>query len=113
MSKKLIQIFVLVLFFTSNVVANSELEKLHIIDWHVHVAGLGYGDSGNFINDAMRNNFRFRFFLNWMNVTEEELIKNGDQIVVKRLNEKIEQSKYIDQAVILALDGVIDKKRKR
>jgi len=38
------------------------------------------------------------------------LEKHGDQIVVQRLNKQLEQSKYIDQAVILALDGVIDKK---
>ncbi|MCZ6803436.1 MAG: amidohydrolase family protein [Proteobacteria bacterium] len=90
-------------------IANEDLEQLTITDWHVHVAGLGHGDSGNYVNEAMRNNYRFKFFLKWMNVTEEELETLGDQIVVKRLNEKIEQSKYIDKAIILALDGVIDK----
>ena len=30
-----------------------------IVDIHVHVAGLGYGNSGSFINEDMRNNFRF------------------------------------------------------
>ena len=89
--------------------ADDELEQLTITDWHVHVAGLGHGNSGNFINDAMRNNFRFNFFLKWMNVTVDDLKQQGDQVVVKRLNEKIEQSKYIDQAIILALDGVINK----
>lgn len=101
-------------FCTSYPVAASDiLEQLDIIDWHVHVAGLGHGDSGNFINDAMRNNYRFNFFVKWMNVTVEELEKQGDQIVVERLNEKITQSKYIDKAVILALDGVIDKTTKQ
>lgn len=89
--------------------ADEELANLTITDWHVHVAGLGYRDSGNFVNDAMRNNFRFDFFLKWMNVTEEDLKTLGDQIVVKRLNDQIEESKYIDQAIILALDGVVDK----
>ncbi len=92
------------------VYANEDLEKLTITDWHVHVAGLGHGDSGNYVNEAMRNNFRFYFFLKWLNVTEEDLRTYGDQIVVKRLNDQIEKSKYIDQVVILALDGVIDKK---
>lgn len=90
--------------------ANDALEQLTITDWHVHVAGLGYGDSDNYINKAMRDNYRFKFFLKWMNVTEKELESQGDQLVVKRLNDKIEQSRYIDRAVILALDGVIDKK---
>ncbi len=88
---------------------NQELEQLSITDWHVHVAGLGHGNSGNYINEAMYKNYRFKFFLKWMNVTEEELETHGDQLVVKRLNDKIEQSRYIDKAVILALDGVIDK----
>ena len=88
------------------------LEEAHIIDWHVHVAGLGFGDSGNFVNDEMRNNFRFKFFLSWMDVTEKELEENGDQILVKKLNDKIAQSKYIDQAIVLAMDGVIDETSK-
>ena len=96
----------------SDVLVLDPLEEAHIIDWHVHVAGLGYGDSGNFANEEMQNNYRFKFFLNWMNVSEEELEENGDQILIKKLNDKITQSKYIDQAIVLALDGVIDEKTK-
>jgi predicted TIM-barrel fold metal-dependent hydrolase len=90
------------------VFAAGSLEDRHIIDWHVHVAGLGYGDSDAFINTEMHENFRFGYFMRWMGVTEKELKNNGDQLVVKRLDEKIRQSRYIDQAVVLALDGVID-----
>jgi uncharacterized protein len=92
-----------------NAFATEDLEQLTIIDWHVHIAGLGHGDSGNFVNQKMRNNFRFRYFMKWMNVTETELETYGDQIVVERLNEGIEQSNYIDFAVVLAIDGVIDR----
>jgi len=102
--------FILNFIAVTNIFADEQLEKLTITDWHVHVAGLGYGNSENFVNEAMRNNYRFNFFLKWMNVTKEELKTRGDQIVVKRLNEQIEQSKYVDQVVVLALDGVIDKK---
>jgi len=91
------------------VTADDRLEDMHIIDWHAHVAGLGYGDSGAFINDEMRNNFRVRFFMRWLGVTEKELEAEGDQIVVRRLSEKIAQSKYVDQAVALAFDGIVDK----
>ena len=104
--------FLIVIFSTFSgrtAFAADGLEDLHIIDWHVHAAGLGYGDSGAFINEEMRNNYRMKFFLNWMDVTEEELETEGDQILFKKLHEKISQSKYVDQAVILALDGVIDK----
>jgi uncharacterized protein len=113
MKVKLLSLLIsLNLLIISFVFANEELEDLNIIDWHVHVAGLGYGDTGNFVNDELRNNFRFDFFLNWLNVTEEELNEFGDQIVVKKLNSQIELSKYVDQVVILALDGVIDKESK-
>jgi uncharacterized protein len=114
-SKFRIKILILIALSISlrGISANEELEQLKITDWHVHVAGLGHGNSGNFINDEMKNNFRFKFFLNWMDVTEQELQMLGDQIVVKRLNDKLEQSRYIDQAIILALDGVIDKETKQ
>lgn len=108
-NKSFIVLFISLILFVNAVFADDELQKLNITDWHVHVAGLGHGESGNFINDTMRNNFRFNFFLKWMNVTEEDLETYGDQIVVQRLNKKIEESKYIDQAIIFALDGVIDK----
>ncbi|RKZ69346.1 MAG: metal-dependent hydrolase [Gammaproteobacteria bacterium] len=105
-------IFLLLIGCSQPVLDPDPLEQAHIIDWHVHVAGMGFGDSGNFINEEMRDNFRFDFFLSWMDVTEKELEKNGDQILVKKLNNRIVQSKYVDQAVVLALDGVIDEKTK-
>jgi len=111
MTTKLLQLLPLLLFNAgaSNMVfAGDALEDLHIIDWHVHVAGLGYGGSGAFINQEMRDNFRFGFFLKWMQVTEEELEHEGDQIVIKKLSANLAQSKYVDQAVVLAMDGVID-----
>lgn len=107
-------IFLYFIFFTflSNDAASDDLENLHIVDWHTHVAGLGFGDSGCFINKEMRDNFRFRFFMKWMDVSEEELSTVGDQIVVKKLSDKITQSRYVDQAIVLALDGVIDQETK-
>lgn len=113
-TKKWIKIFLVLSAlsaFQQNAHADPALEAMHIIDWHVHVAGLGFGGSGNFINDTMRNNYRFRFFMKWMGVTEKELEEHGDQILVAKLNTRIENSKYVDQAVILALDGVIDETR--
>ncbi len=79
-----------------------------IIDLHVHVAGLGYGDSGSFINEQMRDNIRFPFYLWSMDVTEEELIQQGDQILFKKLSDKIARSETVKKAVILAMDGFID-----
>ena len=85
------------------------LEDLQIIDWHVHTAGLGYGDSGCFINEKMRASLRFKFFLKMFDVTQDELKEYGDRVIFRKLDRKIRESRYVDQAVILALDGVIDK----
>jgi uncharacterized protein len=78
-----------------------------IVDMHVHVAGLGYGDSGCFINESMRENFRFPFYLGSMGVTEDELKEHGDRLMFKQLSDKIAASQSVNQAVILALDGYV------
>ncbi|MEN8132806.1 MAG: amidohydrolase family protein [Pseudomonadota bacterium] len=95
---------------------NTKLDSLKpssgktIIDMHVHVAGLGYGDSGCYINEAMRSNFRFPFYLWAMDVTEEELKRHGDRILFDKLSSKIAASETISKAVILAMDGYINDK---
>jgi predicted TIM-barrel fold metal-dependent hydrolase len=85
-------------------------EGKHIIDFHAHVAGLGYGGSGCFVNDEMRNNFRFKFYLMAMGVSLKELEKQGDQIIFKKISDAVAQSKTVNKTVILSLDGVINEK---
>lgn len=100
----------LIYIFTTNpVVSEEELERLEVIDWHTHVAGLGYGDSGNFVNEKMQNNFRFWFFMKWMNVNKSDLENHGDRIVVERLNTSLVESRFVDKAVVLAIDGRINR----
>ncbi len=79
-----------------------------IIDFHTHVAGLGYGNSGCFINREMRDNIRFPLYLWAMGVSLDELEAQGDSIVVKKVSDAVAQSTRVDKAVILAMDGVID-----
>lgn len=79
-----------------------------IIDFHTHVAGLGYGNSGCFINQEMRGNIRFPLYLWAMGVSLDELEAQGDSIVVKKVSDAVAQSTRVDKAVILAMDGVID-----
>lgn len=83
-------------------------DNKEIIDFHVHTAGLGFGNSGCFINEEMRNNFRFKFYLMAMGTSLKELEKEGDQIVFKKISDAVTQSKVVSKAVILSLDGVID-----
>ncbi len=79
-----------------------------IIDSHVHVAGLGYGGSGSFVNDEMRNNVRFPFYLWAMGVSEDELAQHGDRILFDKISSAIAASKTVGQAVVLAMDGYVD-----
>ena len=81
--------------------------KNSIIDIHVHVAGLGYGNSGCFVSREMRDNFRFPVYLWAMGVTQEELEQFGDKILFDKLSRRIAAAKMVDKAVILAMDGYV------
>ena len=78
------------------------------VDAHVHTAGLGYGDSGAFINAQMRDSYKFPVYLWAIGVNEEELKANGDGYVIDQIAASIRQSQRVRTAVILAMDGVID-----
>lgn len=85
-------------------------EKKSIVDFHAHIAGLGFGNSGCFIGDELRNNFRFKFYLMAMGVSLKELEAEGDQILVKKVSDAVTQSTVVDKAIILAMDSVVDDK---
>lgn len=57
-------------------------EENSVVDFHIHVAGLGYGDSGCYINKETRDNFRFPFYLKAMGITEELLMEKGDTAII-------------------------------
>ncbi len=78
------------------------------LDMHTHVAGIGAGDSGAFVGPQLRDNFRFKFYLRAMGVTLEEIEREGDQLVVQRLSERLAKSDQVAAAVVLAMDGVVD-----
>lgn len=84
------------------------LPKKSVVDFHVHAAGLGYGDSGCFISQTMRDNFRFPFYLMAMGVTEEELKEHGDKILFEKISKAVAESSSVSHAVILAMDGAIN-----
>ena len=79
-----------------------------VIDIHAHTAGLGYGNSGCFINQKMRDNIRFKGYMWAMSTSVEELAEHGDAIMITKLSRDISASKLVDQAVVLAMDGYID-----
>ena len=78
------------------------------VDMHVHAAGLGHGDSGAFVNETLTESWKFPIYLRAFGVEERELEEHGDRILLQKISERIEASRYIDSAVILAMDGVIN-----
>ena len=78
------------------------------LDLHCHTAGLGGGNSGCFVSDKLRHSFKLRFYLKSFGVTEDEILREGDALVLTRISERLAQSSQVNRAVILALDGVID-----
>ena len=78
------------------------------LDIHVHTAGIGARGSGAFINEAMRENFRFSIYLGAFGVAEEELHSEGDAVVIEKISAQVAASRRVGKAVVLALDGVID-----
>lgn len=77
------------------------------IDMHCHVAGLGAGGSGCFVSDAIRRSWKYRIFLKAFGVTEKDLLREGDGLILKRLSESLSRSRSVSSAVVLAMDGVV------
>ena len=78
------------------------------LDLHCHTAGLGAGGSGCFVSDQLRHSYKLRFYLKSFGVTEEEILREGDALVLTRLSQRLSASKHVNRAVVLALDGVIN-----
>ena len=96
------------MLFENIAISSTQQPNTPIIDMHVHVAGLGYGDSGCFVSDEMKQSYKFDYYLGAFGVTREELQISGDQLLVQRLANVISESKSVQGAVILAMDGVIN-----
>lgn len=83
-------------------------EKSKILDMHCHVAGIGAGDSGAFLSKKMRENWKYRVYLKAFGVSEKEILRQGDGLIVRRISKQLANSQQVGGAVLLALDGVID-----
>ena len=78
------------------------------IDMHVHTAGIGVGSSEAFVGADMANSYKYPIYFRALGVRESELLEHGDGLVIERIANNIAESRYIDRAVILAFDGVVD-----
>jgi uncharacterized protein len=79
-----------------------------IIDMHCHTAGIGAGGSGCFVSAAMQNSYKFDLYLHSFGTSRAEVIQRGDAIVIDRLAERLQKSRHVGRAVVLALDGAVD-----
>ena len=79
------------------------------VDLHVHTAGVGAGGSGAFVNREMEKSFRFPFYLHAFGVTRAQVDAAGDRIIIAKIASHIAASQRVAKAVVLALDGVVDR----
>ena len=80
------------------------------VDMHVHAAGLGFGGSGAFVHPDLIESWKYGIYLRAFDVSETELREEGDQVLLRKLSMKIADSQFIEQAVVLALDGAVDER---
>ena len=83
------------------------LETGFILDMHVHVAGIGV-DSGCYISPNLLNNWRYALYLKAFNVSRKNIEQYGDAILIKRIGESLRESRFVNGALLLALDKVYD-----
>lgn len=76
-----------------------------IIDMHCHTAGFGAGGSGAWVSKDLRGSWKFRLYLKIFGSSLSEVEREGDEILMKIIAKSIEQSRYVEGAVILAMDA--------
>lgn len=84
------------------------LPAARFIDLHAHTAGIGAGGSGCRISKDLENSWKFSTYLKAFGATRQTLSQNGDAWLVGQIAAQVSQSTSIHQAVVLAMDGVVD-----
>ncbi|MBN8249426.1 MAG: amidohydrolase family protein [Verrucomicrobia bacterium] len=79
-----------------------------LVDLHVHTAGIGAGDSGCFVAKYLQQSYKFGIYLQAFGVTREEVAREGDGLLIRRISERLAQGERVGSAVILTLDGAVD-----
>lgn len=79
-----------------------------VLDMHCHTAGFGAGGSGAQVSKALRGSWKFSLYLKIFGTSEEEVSEKGDAIVMDVIEREIENSQYVDDVVILAMDAPYD-----
>jgi uncharacterized protein len=77
-----------------------------VIDVHVHLAGLGAGDTGCFVSEKMKRTLVYRILKRFADFDVED--PDVDRKYAGKLAELIRTSPHVDRAVVFAMDGVFD-----
>jgi hypothetical protein len=86
------------------------LPESKLLDIHCHTAGIGAGDSGCLISKQMAASWKLGVYLKSFGTTREELLAKGDAHLITLISQQLAQSRHVGQAIILALDGVVDER---
>jgi len=98
------------MFFSGSYVARQPLPEAKLLDIHCHTAGIGAGGSGCFISKQMETSWKLRHYLKSFGTSREELEAKGDAHVIRLISEELGRSRHVGQAIVLALDGVMDER---
>jgi len=81
--------------------------KPGIVDVHVHLAAFPESDNGCHISPKMHRSHLFQYFFRTLGLDPSKPAESN-RIYVEKLVTSIRESRHIQQAVVLAMDGVYD-----
>jgi uncharacterized protein len=76
-----------------------------MIDIHVHLAALPDGQNGCYISPKMLNSVLFKFLLKRLGLDPSDPTR-ASALYLERLLKTLSQSRHVDRAVVLAMDGI-------
>lgn len=75
-----------------------------LLDMHCHTAGIGHCGSGAWVSEELRRSWKFPLYLRIFETSVKELQAHGDRHVLSTIARRLDESEYVDDAVILAMD---------
>jgi predicted TIM-barrel fold metal-dependent hydrolase len=84
-----------------------------VVDIHIHLAGLGYPDTGCFIHPRLKRTLPFLYLMRRHGIPWHGGPSYPDDLFARRVAEAITASIAVDYGVVLAFDAVYDTAGKR
>jgi len=106
-SLALLLLLLRLLLFQGPVRPPEPLPEAPILDMHCHTAGIGARGSGCFVTERLQSSWKFDTYLDAFGLSQEDLEREGDGIVVERIAKLVRESEAVSSAVVLAMDGVV------